>query len=220
MEVTIEVLEIDLASWSPEARAELAEKLLPKLLEPLNRKREELQDDGIEPNFEVTGDVDSAYVRATPSEAPGYRATLSAIEGAPFELFCSNVLKAMGATSAVVGQSHDQGVDFVGRNLPLCTPASVGARIHIIGQAKCYKLDNNVRETEMREFIGGAIKRVSDPQDELIYRAEPLAPVIYAFWTTSDFHHLARTYARQVGIWYLNGLGLAQLALKYKVPIP
>jgi hypothetical protein len=33
-------------------------------------------------------------------------------------------------------------------------------------------------------------------------------------WTTSDFNRNAKEYARDMGMWYLNGLGLAQLAFK------
>lgn len=40
----------------------------------------------------------------------------------------------------------------------------------------------------------------------------------FAFWTTSDFQPSAKKYARGVGLWYLNGLGIAQLAIRLQVP--
>jgi hypothetical protein len=39
-------------------------------------------------------------------------------------------------------------------------------------------------------------------------------PLLLAFWTTGDFTPPAKKYARHLGIWYLNGVGLAQLATR------
>jgi hypothetical protein len=41
-----------------------------------------------------------------------------------------------------------------------------------------------------------------------------LTPVLLAFWTTGDFSPSAKKYARDLGLWYLNGIGLAQLATR------
>jgi len=38
--------------------------------------------------------------------------------------------------------------------------------------------------------------------------------VLLAFWTTGDFSISAKKYARDIGLWYLNGIGLAQLATR------
>jgi hypothetical protein len=40
-------------------------------------------------------------------------------------------------------------------------------------------------------------------------RIGPLTPVLYAFWTTSDFDPNAKKFARQMGLWYMDGLTLA-----------
>jgi hypothetical protein len=37
----------------------------------------------------------------------------------------------------------------------------------------------------------------------------PLTPVVFAFWTTSDFDPNAKRFARDVGLWYMDGLTLA-----------
>ncbi|MGO8925847.1 MAG: hypothetical protein ACLQU3_02975 [Limisphaerales bacterium] len=41
-----------------------------------------------------------------------------------------------------------------------------------------------------------------------------MTPVLLAFWTTSDFTPQAKQCARELGIWHLNGIGLAQLAIR------
>jgi hypothetical protein len=52
-----------------------------------------------------------------------------------------------------------------------------------------------------------------------VIEANRLTPVIYAYWTTSDFHHEARKYAKAMGMWYLNGVGVTQLALRAGVNV-
>ena len=52
-----------------------------------------------------------------------------------------------------------------------------------------------------------------------VIEANRLTPVIYAYWTTSDFHHEARKYAKAMGKWYLNGVGVTQLALRAGVNV-
>lgn len=81
----------------------------------------------------------------------------------------------------------------------------------VIGQAKRYNPDNFVSETELRKFVGGAIYKASTLKST-ISSLGVIAPISYAFWTTSNFHPDAITYARNMGLWYLNGLALAQLA--------
>lgn len=36
-----------------------------------------------------------------------------------------------------------------------------------------------------------------------------LSPVIYAFWTTSDFNEGAREYSKAMGIWTMDGITLS-----------
>jgi restriction endonuclease Mrr len=126
----------------------------------------------------------------------------------------------MGGISAVTGRAGDGGGDFVARNLSFSAdagPAPAGARVLVVGQAKLYARDNLISENELRCFIGGALRRAADPGDSLTYRRAHLAPLVYAFWTTSDFHPSAKSYARAMGLWYLNGIGLAQLAIRLGV---
>ena len=108
-------------------------------------------------------------------------------------------------------------MDFVARDLQLSAPSPRGARVLVIGQAKRYSRHNRISETDLRSFVGGAIRKASDPENALTFRREILAPLVFAFWTTSDFHPTARSYARSVGLWHLNGMGLAQLASRLGV---
>ena len=205
---------------SAEVAAEEAEQNLEEILKFLHEYMFSLTEDGIEPTFEIEGDLSEAYIRAKSREANEYRKAMAVMDPIMFEDLCRRILIAMGAKQGSrTGQSGDGGVDFVARALQICSPASVGARVQIIGQAKRYAIHLTVGDREMREFVGGAIKRVADPTDKLVYRSERLAPVIYAFWTTAEFTSSALTYAKSIGLWHLNGLGLAQLAIKNNVPL-
>lgn len=205
---------------SDEEAADFAESNLAEVLRHLEDHCTMLEEDGIVAPYQIDGDATEAYIRWIPSEAKGFRAAMAAMDPREFEDLCKRVLVALGAKEgARTGQTADGGVDFVARDLQIVVPASAGARIHIVGQAKRYALHLPVGEREIREFVGGAIKRLRDPADSEVYRRECLAPVIFAFWTTSEFTSSALAYSRAVGIWYLNGLGLAQLALKNGVVI-
>jgi restriction endonuclease Mrr len=209
-----------IVSMSVEEAADFAEQNLPVILAHLNEIRSELTDDGVEPTFEIEGDIGDAYIRGASSAAKDFRMQMLEMDPMAFEDLCKRILIAIGAREgARLGKSADGGVDFVARDLHLVIPASVGARIHIVGQAKRYALSHPVKETELRDFVGGAIRRLSDPDDLEVYRPEVLAPVIFAFWTTSEFNSSALAYAKAVGLWHLNGLGLAQLALRNSVTL-
>jgi restriction endonuclease len=221
LDITVEVLAVRTSSFSAEQRAEQAEKLLQKISSSLNRIAFELLEDGVEPSFEVSDADESFYFRSLESQAIKFRDQLLALRPNEFERFCARILENFGAESRVTGQSGDGGIDFVGRNFVLTgkgSPSPTGARALVVGQAKRYAKELLIGEKELRAFVGGAIRRISDPQDQIAYRSAALAPLSFAFWTTSDFHPSAKRYARAVGLWYLNGVGLAQLALRLGVP--
>lgn len=55
----------------------------------------------------------------------------------------------------------------------------------------------------LREFVGAStLKR---HLLRLEKRLSALTPVLLAFWTTSDFDPNARLYARNTGIWLMDG---------------
>ncbi len=165
--------------------------------------------DGSVPRFEIDNDP-SPYIRlvgAVPSEIVS---KLRRIDPYEFESVCANVLTALGATSRTTQRTKDGGIDFLGVNLkvvPTALSVPAGSKTAVIGQAKRYKDGNVISETQLREFIGAAIlARHKLLRDGII---GPLSPMIFAFWTTSDFDQNARQFARESGLWYMDGVTLA-----------
>ncbi len=219
-DLTVEVLATRTTAFSAEQRADHAEKLLHRLSSSLNRIALELKEDGIEPGFELSDADETFYYRSLETAAIKLRDELLILTSSEFEQFCARILEKFGADSRVIGMKGDGGIDFVAKNLFLSgqgAPSPIGARALVVGQAKRYGKESLVAENDLRTFVGGAIRRISDPNDQLAYRTAVLAPVSLAFWTTADFHPSAKQYARAVGLWYLNGTGLAQLALRLGV---
>jgi hypothetical protein len=220
IDVTIEILGVRMPSKSPEERAEIAESLLPRIISSLERISTEFLEDGVEPTFKLSLDERTSYLKTIESPASSFLTILLNKNSQEFEAFCAEVLKSMGGTSAVTGRPGDGGVDFVARDLSFSAdkgPAPAGARVSVVGQAKLYSRDNLISENDLRCFVGGALRRAADPGDNLTYRRAHLAPLVFAFWTTSDYHPSAKSYARAMGLWYLNGIGLAQLAIRLGV---
>ncbi len=65
-----------------------------------------------------------------------------------------------------------------------------------------------MKEKELREFVGGGILKLQEYRERRIWN--PLTPIVFAFWTTSDFHKSAKDYARNIGIWFMNGWSFAR----------
>lgn len=218
LDLATEILIARLTAKSAEENAELAEQMLPQIVDSLDRMETESLEDGVEPNFKLSAEEGTAYIRARTSAALTFLDQLLALTPTQFEQFCARVLEKMGGNCTVTGRSGDGGIDFIARNLNLHSPTTIGARLFVVGQAKRYGRDNYIAEGELRSFVGGCIRKTTDPEDILTFRRAVLAPVAFAFWTTSDFQPSAKKYARAVGLWYLNGIGLAQLALRLEVP--
>ena len=123
---------------------------------------------------------------------------------------CASVLAALGATSRTTQKVKDGGIDFLGVNLkvvPTALSVPAASRTAVIGQAKRYKAGNTISETQLREFVGAAtLERHKLLKDGII---GPLSPVVFAFWTTSDFDQNAKQFARELGLWYMDGVTLA-----------
>ena len=217
LDITTEVLVSRLVGKSAEECADLAEKVMPKLVSALENIRVESLEDGVEPNFELSIEQNALYIRAVSSEASRFLDCLLELTPQEFEHFCGRILRAMGGKPTVTGKPGDGGIDFIAKDLPLCSPAPKGARITIVGQAKKYGRDHLVVEQEIRSFVGSTVRKTSDPEDPHCFRRNILAPVSFAFWTTSDFQPSARKFARGLGLWYLNGIALSQLSIRLKV---
>lgn len=221
LDVLSDALSARLPGKSLEDRAELAEDLLQRVVTSLETVVAELREDGVEPAFELSADEKTNYFKALETAAVRFVDGLLRLSPKEFEGFCASVLERMGGTSFVTGQPGDGGVDFVGRDVRFygdAGPSPVGARVLVVGQAKRYAKGSLIPENELRTFIGGAIRKVSDPHSDT-FKSGVLAPVVFAFWTTADFHPSAKRYAKAVGLWYLNGLALAQLAIRVGIKV-
>jgi restriction endonuclease Mrr len=222
IDVAIEVLGLRMPSKSVEDRAEIAELLLPRIISSLERISTESLEDGVEPTFKLELDERTSYLKSVESPASRFLQVLLRMEPQDFEAFCAKALNSMGGRAEVTGRSGDGGVDFVARDLSFSAdkgPAPAGARVLVVGQAKRYSRDNLISENDLRCFVGGALRRAADPGDIRTYRRAHLAPLVFAFWTTSDYQPSAKSYARAMGLWYLNGIGLAQLAIRLGVSL-
>lgn len=215
--VIVETLGKKLAGKSVEELTDMAEDQFEAVAALLERERERQEDDGIEPTFQLSYETGTPYFRKIASDADKFLKALFTISDKEFVDFCVSLLKALGGDALNIDGPFDGGLDFVGRNLSfsnLNADAMKKAGVLVVGQAKHYQKDDLVTEPQLRDFVGGGLKRISDHTDSVTHRGTALAPVVFAFWTTSDFNSPAKSYAKSVGVWTLNGIALSQLALK------
>lgn len=166
--------------------------------------------DGAPLGFEIDKE-EPPYVRLSDEAIRPLLNKLRKVDPFDFERVCAKILSQLGALADVTKRTNDDGVDFYAVDFDFVpdgirTPQA--CRAAVIGQAKRYKDGNNVRETDVRAFVGGAIKVKNDLALER--KILPLSPVVFAFWTTSDFDPNAKQYARSLGLWYLGGLALSK----------
>jgi restriction endonuclease Mrr len=213
-DVVQQVLATRLAAVSEESVAELAERLSSSVAIRIENRVAENRADGVVHRIEISTDVTAVYVKALESPELDLLKDLRRLKPARFEHFCADIFRGLRAEASVKGGTDDRGVDFIARGLQLggnIDPSPISSRALVIGQAKRYGEGNNITETQLRAFIGGALLDAERLRRE---HAGILTPVTFAYWTTSDFHPLARKYAREMGLWYLKGIGVAQLALR------
>ncbi|MBF0339074.1 MAG: restriction endonuclease [Nitrospirae bacterium] len=208
-DVTIKIIASHLTNKTQTELEDIEEQHRDKVIQSLKDIHAENLIDGIQPIFEIIEEGNSTYIKVFPqNEVKLLLKQLTDITPEQFERFCVHLLETIGAKPVKHnGGKDDGGVDFVGHNIPVganLINAPTNSKVIVIGQAKT----NKVTETEIRKFVGGAIREIHEKKSNI----GALTPVIYAFWTTSDFHTSAIRYARALGIWYLNGLGLAQLS--------
>ena len=201
---------------SIELHTDLVEEHLDYIEEILRNKRALVIEDGGIPSYELD-DYDQ-YIRRINQRNTQLAAKLRLIDPFYFEVVCKRILEKLGATAENTQKSYDGGVDFFALNLTTYSvsyPLPKTAALSVIGQAKRYAADNEVKETEVRNFIGGAILKLDELRKE--GKINVLGPVVFAFWTTSDLHVHAKAYSRKMGIWHLDGMALAEYVLKLEL---
>ena len=212
-EVAFAVLRKHLPRYSDDRIWDIIEEKVEFIAEHLRNDAAESKADGVPLRFEID-DEQSPYIRAFPADN-ALLAKLRRINPFAVEDLCAQVLAKLGATANATERTGDGGVDFIASNLDIM-PAGYGipavCRATVIGQTKRYKETNVINEKTVREFVGSGVwKRHKLRLDSGI---SPLAPVILAFWTTSNFEPNAKRYAREMGIWYMDGHTLSSYIAK------
>ena len=215
--VVHETISQRIPKYSSEYVAELSESIEADVIYHLEVRANEYNRDGVSPSFEIEGEAPDVYFKVRQSPEKDLLTLLRAMTPVGFEVFCGAILKQLSGQIVVEGKPYDGGVDFYAFDLAPGGergPAPYASRIWIIGQSKRYKQRNDITEKDLREFVGGALGKLDQLRERHPERYGILTPVLFAYWTTSDFDRHAKRYARHMGLWYLNGVGLAQLAIR------
>ncbi len=198
--------------WSGKSHSEILDYIennIQYIAEHLRNDASNCLIDGTAAKFSID-DENPPYVKAIGAATSGLLTKLRSISPYIVEAVCAKILTAFGANAQSTQRTSDGGVDFIaiGLNiLPDTYPVPIGSKTTIIGQTKRYKEGNAVTEKHMREFVGAGLLRKHILQTDKKIAA--LTPVIFAFWTTSDFEPNAKRYARDVGMWFMDGHTMA-----------
>lgn len=168
--------------------------------------------DGRIEEFEIDNEV-QPYIRRKGIRHQDLLDKLRSIDPFVFEEVCAKILTKLGADAYSTERTNDGGIDFIGikmKVVPSALPMPHSSHGVVIGQAKRYKDGANISETRLREFVGSGLLRRHELASQ--YGLSPLAPTLYAFWTTSDLDPNARRFARRIGLWYMDGATLASYA--------
>ncbi len=198
--------------WTGKGQAEVedfVDEKLSHIAEHLREEAAQSRSDGADSRFEID-DESPPYIKAIDSYASKVLDRLRIIDPLEVERLCAKILTKLGANSQRTEGSADGGVDFTATNLNI-VPGALrvpdACKALVIGQTKRYKDGNLISETRVREFIGAAVMR-----RHLLTREGnigPLSPIIFAFWTTSDFEPNAKKFARESGLWFMDGFTFA-----------
>lgn len=160
-------------------------------------------------------DVNDRYIRRINNSHKIVLEKLRQVDPFYFEEICKKILDKLDAKAENTKKTNDGGVDFYAFDMGKYAadyPLPKTASLVLIGQAKRYKENNDVSESEVRKFIGGALKVVDEFRKNR--KINVLSPIVYAFWTTSSFHNNAKLFCRDMGIWYMDGMTLAEYVIK------
>lgn len=146
------------------------------------------------------------------------RRALQNVPSDEFESICSQIVNHFGGSAIVTGGTDDGGIDFLSLNITLHQDAinvPITSKIVVIGQAKRHQNSNPVKLNEMKKFVGSCKARVN----ELIKNGTigSLTPVVCAFWTTSSFTPEASEYGNNLGLWYMDGLSIANFVKRLNI---
>jgi restriction endonuclease Mrr len=194
------------------------ERELGNVADFLRNKAAKAKENGEIVIFEID-EEEQPYIRRCCEIYPDILKKLQMMQSDKFEKLCADILKALGwLESESIGGRQDDGVDFHSFGFPnnqiFDLPMPPSCKVLVIGQAKC-KQSNTVSETEIRKFVGGALKKLNDFRKS--GKVGVLTPVIFAFWTSSDFQEPAKDYARTMGIWFMNGRTLVEYLHKLRL---
>lgn len=208
-DICVRAVRLRIQTWTDSQVYEYVEQNLPHVAEHLRDEVAEWGVDGKVPTFEIDNEQ-SPYVRLCPSAARPLLTKLRMIDPYALEGVCADVLRKLGADAQATQQTNDGGIDFEAVGLKI-VQGSLGmpnaCKAAVVGQAKRYREANPIRECQLREFVGAATLRRHELQRNAVIG--PLTPVLFAFWTTSDFDPNAKRFARASGLWYMDGDTLA-----------
>lgn len=128
----------------------------------------------------------------------------------PILLRCGSQVVRPSSAKALFGGSIPPRTSTQDLNLPKVSEASDFWPCLGLLQSGSQRLS----ETDLRTFIGGAVAQADALRKQHYDRFGLFTPVSLAFWATCGFNSSARRYAQTMGLWYLNGVSLAQLALR------
>jgi restriction endonuclease Mrr len=191
---------------------ESVERELNFVAEILRNKAANALENGELVTYEIDNE-ESPYIRKVHDYECNTLKKIQELAPNKFEILCAELLKELGWNNAAhIGSNQDDGVDFCAFGFPnshiFNLPMPTSCKVLVIGQAKRYKQNNNVSETEIRKFVGGALKKLNDFRKS--GNVGVLTPVIFAFWISSDFDNPAKEYAKTMGIWFMNGRTLIE----------
>lgn len=212
-EAILHAIEKVMPQASIEVKTDLAEEHFGYVEDILRNRQALIIEDGSIPSYKL--DDNEPYICLINQRNAKIAAKLRLIDPFYFEVVCKRILEKLGATAENTQKTYDGGVDFFALNLTTYSasyPLPKTAALSVIGQAKKYNINNEVRENEVRNFIGGAILKLDELRKQ--GKINVLGPVVYAFWTTSDLHVHAKEFSRKMGLWHLDGMALAEYVLK------
>ncbi|EME1740598.1 restriction endonuclease [Cronobacter sakazakii] len=221
LDITISVLKSKLRHKSEDEIADLTEEHLPYVINILRDMLEKERVTGVAPRFELD-EEDPPYIRSIVSPTSlKILKRLRKLTPSEFEVICADLLKSLGANATPSGGSDDGGIDFVGFDLLIHKDLKnmpANSKFLILGQAKRYKDNNNVTLNELRQFVGSCKAKKNDYMVQ--GKIGPLTPIIYAFWTTSNFDSKARDYAHQMGLWFMDGYSISCHIESFSIALP
>ena len=214
-DVLLKILRENLTEYTENQLLELAEEVEPHIAKILRDRRDESILEGAVVHYDV--DLDGNYLKGTEFPHLALLTRLRTMNPFDFEHVCAKLLEKLGAKAHVTQKTNDGGVDFVGlelRPIPVEFALPLTSRLTVIGQAK-RRSNKNVSLNELRQFVGAARLH----HDDLIKRdgIGVLSPTLLAYWTTSDFDSTAKIYARDIGMWTLNGQTICDYIIKLGV---